>query len=108
MRQYPIPPCKAYIAGPMTGKPSWNFPAFFAEAAVLRAEGFEVINPAELDDGDPETLIWSDCLKRDIPELVRCQAIVLLPGWSESRGAQLEHHVACELGLQIVYPLGWL
>ena len=28
-----------YISGPMTGLPEFNYPAFFAKAAELRAEG---------------------------------------------------------------------
>ena len=40
---------KIYIAGPMTGLPELNFPAFHAEAARLRAFGYEVINPAEIN-----------------------------------------------------------
>jgi hypothetical protein len=38
---------RAYIAGPMTGLPEFNFPAFHAAAASLRARGFEVENPAQ-------------------------------------------------------------
>jgi len=39
-----------YISGPMTGLPEHNFPAFNAAAAYYRERGFEVINPAEMDD----------------------------------------------------------
>ena len=100
---------RTYISGPMTGINNWNFPAFNAMERVLRAEGLDVINPARLDAGkDPASLKWSDCLRRDISALMLCDTIVMLPGWSESRGAQLEHHVACELGLNVVYPVGWL
>ena len=42
-------PLKIYCAGPMTGLPELNFPAFHAEAARLRAFGYEVINPAEIN-----------------------------------------------------------
>lgn len=98
-----------YVSGPMTGIDNWNFPAFNAMARELRADGHEVINPAELDgDKDPSSLKWSDCLRRDISALMLCDTIAMLPGWSESRGAQLEHHVACELGFTVVYPVGWL
>jgi recombination protein RecT len=34
---------RIYISGPMTGLPELNFPAFNAEAARLRALGFEAV-----------------------------------------------------------------
>jgi hypothetical protein len=42
-----------YLAGPMTGIPAFNFPAFDLAAADLRAQGIDIVSPAELDD--PET-----------------------------------------------------
>ena len=38
-----------YIAGPMTGRPDLNFPAFHAAATTLRDAGFDVVNPAEIN-----------------------------------------------------------
>ena len=100
---------RIYISGPISNMPDWNFPAFNAAAKVYREAGFDVINPAELDgDKDPASLKWEDCLRRDISALMLCDTICMLPGWSESRGAQLEHHVACELGFEVIYPVGWL
>lgn len=89
-----------YIAGPMTGLPDLNFPAFHAAAARLRAEGFDVVNPAEIDIPLPSD--WLAAMRADIAQLVTCDAIALLPGWQRSRGATLEHHIATALGLAIV------
>lgn len=91
---------KIYIAGPMTGIPDLNFPAFHAAAKKLRAEGHEVVNPAEIN-ADPAAA-WLDCMRADIRELVGCTAIYLLPGWFCSRGASLEHHIASALGFEIL------
>lgn len=91
---------RLYISGPMTGMPDWNYPAFNAKASELRAMGLEVVNPAE--DKEPD-LEWSDYLRIDIRLLMDCDGIYMLPGWSESRGARLEHHVARELGFFVVY-----
>lgn len=93
-----------YIAGPMTGYAELNFPAFHAEAAALRAAGLEVINPAEINV-DP-TMGWSACMRADIAQLVTCERIHLLPGWSRSKGASLEHHIARALGLLITLADG--
>lgn len=92
---------RIYIAGPMTGLPDLNFPAFHAEARRLRAAGWLVENPAEIN-ADP-TAGWEACMRKDIGRLVLCDAICLLPGWSRSRGASIEHFVAVHLGLAVVY-----
>ena len=90
---------RIYIAGPMTGLPDLNFPAFHAEAVRPRARGFEVVNPAEINQD--HAMPWVECMRRDIRELVTCSAIVLLPGWEASKGAQLEWHIAQALGMGI-------
>ncbi|MCY1360696.1 hypothetical protein D9M68_437290 [compost metagenome] len=88
---------RIYLAGPMTGLPEFNFPAFHAEAARLRSLGFEVENPAE--HGIIEGFEWADYLKLDIQKLLTCDTVALLPGWEKSKGAMLEHHIACHLGI---------
>lgn len=90
---------KIYVAGPMTGLPGLNFPAFHAAAAYLRAQGHTVINPAEINPDT--TAAWEECMRRDIAELVTCDCIHLLPGWEASRGATLEHHIATQLKLEV-------
>ena len=90
---------RIYISGPMSGLPDLNFPAFHAAAAALRARGFDVVNPAELNvdnQGD-----WASCMKADIKALCDCTALALLPGWEDSRGAHLEVHLAHRLGMKV-------
>ena len=41
---------KVYIAGPMSGLPELNHPAFFEVAEAFEEGGWEVFNPAELDE----------------------------------------------------------
>ena len=42
---------KTYIAGPMTGLPEFNRPAFNAAAKEIAASGHVPLNPAILPDG---------------------------------------------------------
>lgn len=96
-----------YIAGKMSGIEDFNHPAFHAKALELRAAGEEVINPAEFDAEIGPDQPWDVYLRRDLVLLAeKCDKVVLLPGWEDSKGAQLEHHVAQALGMTIVYPSG--
>ena len=98
---------RVYVAGPMTGLPEWNYPAFNAAARDLRALGFDVSNPVEVDhaaghdvnrDG-PQS--HRDYMRRDLPEVLSCDAIVVLAGWENSKGARIEVGVAVECGLGV-------
>lgn len=90
-----------YVSGPMTGKPDLNFPAFHKAAASLRASGYEVVNPAELNP-DPNAS-WEQCMRVDIAALMSCTAIAMLPGWEHSRGAKLERQIADALGMRPIF-----
>ena len=90
---------RLYLAGPMTGLPESNYTAFHAEAARLRAAGFDVANPAENDCGqDPE---WSDWMRSGIRLLLTCDEVATLDGWWNSRGAVLEVDLATRLGMRV-------
>ncbi len=90
---------RVYLSGPMTGYPEHNFPAFHAAREQLRSEGFEVLCPAEA--GEVTGWTWEEYLRRDLAMVLLAHAVVVLPGWRDSRGARLEVHVARELGLPI-------
>lgn len=91
---------RIYISGPMTGLPQLNFPAFNAEATRLRALGYQVVNPAELNP-EPGTS-WHDCMRTDLKALLDCETLALLDDWQTSAGAHLEMHVAHRVGIEIV------
>lgn len=90
-----------YISGPMTGLPNSNYPQFEAAAKRLRASGFKVVNPAELNPD--ATKPWAECMRTDIKALCECDEIYMLRGWSQSKGAQLELHIAERLGMIVFY-----
>lgn len=108
-----------YIAGPMTGWPYHNVPAFLEAAKTLRSQGLECVVPIELDGSeyekhclnDPTGLApcedqrtWGDFLSRDVKAIAdELDAVVLLPGWHTSKGARLETFVAMNLGYPIFF-----
>lgn len=91
---------KIYIAGPMTGLPDFNYPAFNAAAAQLRAMGHTVLNPAE--NPVPACGTWQGYMRLALAQLVQCECIVLLPGWAESKGALIERKLAQVLGMDVL------
>lgn len=90
---------KVYIAGPMTGIEEFNYPAFFAAEERFRAAGWEVFNPARhdaswiTDDMDPDW-VRAQYMRQDILDVMDADAIAMLPGWEQSKGATTELSVA--------------
>lgn len=97
---------KIYVAGPMTGLPEFNYPAFNAAEAALRDAGFDPVNPArrEVQDGWE----WIDYMRPALVDVSECDGIATLPDWGKSRGATLEVHVATTLGLPVLPLAEWL
>jgi hypothetical protein len=93
---------RVYIAGPMTGLPDFNFPAFNAAAAAWRAAGWDVLNPAEAFDGATDKP-YKEYVRHDMVLLRSCDAIALLPGWDgpAARGSVWEHAIAVMLELAV-------
>lgn len=92
-----------YIAGPMRGRPFFNFPAFDAARDRLKAEGWNVLSPADMDrevgfdesvDHEPSKQFLDAALDRDIEAIKKADAIYMLRGWRESTGATAEYHLA--------------
>ncbi len=100
-----------YLAGPMSGIASFNFPAFYEAAAYLRSIGWEVFSPAERDlqDGfDPDTdaakpMSWY--MQIDLPEVCKADAVICLPGWQGSKGCGIEVFTALSCDIPVLeYP----
>ena len=96
-----------YVAGPMSGLPDLNYPAFHAAAAQLRAAGHHVENPAENPppdlgpDATPDQ-VYREYLRMGIAQLVTCTHVLFLAGWQSSGGALKERMVSIWLGLEMV------
>lgn len=113
---------KIYLAGPMRGIPEFNYPAFHFHAGQLRAEGHFVFSPAERDierhgvdiskgnvTGDNDVaekqhgFSLREALRDDMVFIcMEAEAIALMPGWENSKGANAERATAVALGLQVI------
>ena len=97
------PPIKVYIAGPMSGLPEYNYPAFYKAEEKLKVMGYEAMNPAR----NPKQENWQLYMRQAITLMMRCDCIFLLPGWTSSRGALLEHEIASSIAMPVAYPENW-
>lgn len=112
---------RVYIAGPMRGYPFYNFKAFDAAEAELRELGHDVINPANVsreivmgvglppeneESYEKTPFHFSYFLLQDLEELSTADCLVLLSGWTNSRGAHVELEFARYLGIPTYASLG--
>ena len=111
---------KIYLSGPMRGVPYFNFPQFIRVARDLRSMGHEVFCPAEsdleaygpevcnsptgnLEDIKHITFSLREALLRDCEYICKtADAVAMLPGWENSKGATAERALAIALGHQIM------
>lgn len=108
---------KTYIAGPISGRTQPEYQEHFARAAEhLLSLGLIPVSPLSV----PAVEHPGDCppgyaagegsghssachMRADLRELMSCEAIYLLGGWEESRGANVEKAVAEACGMDVIY-----
>lgn len=89
---------KIYISGPMTGYADFNRPAFNVAAEKVIADGNTPLNPALAPDG----LTQTEYMQLAMQQVFMADAIILLDGWNQSKGARAEYALAEKLGLDII------
>lgn len=106
-----------YLAGPMRGLPFFNFPAFREASAWLREQGMTVYDPAakDIEDGwDPVAMRLTGnedmdeynfdlkaALTWDTEHVLKADALVVLHGFRDSKGAIAEVALAAAAGIPI-------
>lgn len=84
-----------YISGPMSGYEKYNFPTFNRIQKYLQACGLNIESPhtnplpkniKEMNEKE----LWVHMMSLAIKQLNECDGIILIKGWTESRGANLE------------------
>ena len=93
---------KIYISGPITGKEDYNRVEFNKATEYLQSKGHKVVTPFDVTC-PREEYTWEDYMKLDIGEMLTCDAVYLLNGWEESKGAKIEKRLAEEVGLAVYY-----
>jgi hypothetical protein len=103
---------KLYLSGPIMHDPDHRA-NFLRAAECVREAGYVPINPIDVPAGCggacadsgravlPSGHTWECYLKYDLVELLKCDGIMMLNGWTASQGARLELHIAASVGLSV-------
>lgn len=100
-----------YVSGPITGRSEQEWKLHFGLVADgLRKKGFVPVSPADIgDELEAHCLAehpgfypaWKDYLLADLKRLADCNAIIMLKGWWDSKGAHIEHDFAEGAGIDV-------
>ena len=101
-----------YIAGPFRGPSHWAIAENIRNAERLALEVWRMgavaicphANPAHFQDAAPDD-VW---LRGDLELLTRCDAVLMVPGWTRSQGATAEKRYAEGNGIPVFYDLDTL
>lgn len=88
-----------YIAGKMTGVPNYNFDRFNTKETELTKKGWRVLNPAKIGVLPDYNMYWP--INKAM--LDGADAIYMLDGWEDSKGARKELFYAIKIGLPVIF-----
>lgn len=92
---------RIYISGAITGKT--NYMEQFNEAEeALKKGGYSVINPAKIGSNMPKDTSYEEYMDMSIMLLNMCDAIFMLEGWQQSKGANREYGYALAKDMIII------
>lgn len=100
-----------YVAGPCTGYPEHNYPAFHAATEALTERGHVVLNPADIDakcGTTPGEKSWTWYMRKALQMVTEADGVALLPGWHASKGASIEKYIADQLEMPARDLADWL
>lgn len=103
---------KAMLSQPMAGKTDEEIIAARERAIkILEERGYEVVNTLFTDEWySNESMkergvvqIPLCFLAKSLENMSKCDAVYFCEGWKNARGCRIEHEVAVEYGLDIIY-----
>lgn len=90
---------RVYLSGPITNVKNYKGLFMFAEEIVRMCDAARIFNPASQI---PDNLGYEQAMKRCVAALAEYDTIMLLPGWSVSKGAKIEHDIALACGMNVI------
>lgn len=91
---------RVYISGKITGNK--NYKEQFEQAkSRIRDMGDVPVSPCDVDGIIPDAK-YEELMKIDMEILKMCDAVMMLSGWEESKGANREYGYALGRGMKIL------
>ena len=90
-----------YLSGPITGHRFFRIKFALAELR-LKAEGYNVINPARINARLPKSTTYTQYMNISIELLKMASVIYMLKGWEKSNGANIEYSYAFSNKIKIL------
>lgn len=91
-----------YIAGKIGDLPEAEYKANFEQGkAEVLALGFTPVSPVDLPHNHGKS--WSEYMKEDLTEMLKCDGIYALRNWRLSPGAVIEIKTGLSVGLHIIH-----
>lgn len=95
-----------YLSGPMSGIEGYNYSEFERVTDMLEDAGFTIESPhrnphpeIKLDDAQ----LWAYMLSLSLRQMSRCNSIILMTGWPQSRGVRRELSIAFKNNWPVFY-----
>ena len=92
---------RVYISGPITGVINY-MSRFKAAAEKIKSKGWMYVNPAYNCITAPEAS-HDQYMHICLAQMDICDAVMMLEGWENSKGAKIEHEYAIQNGMLIMY-----
>ena len=92
---------KIYISGKITGTTDYLRRFEIAEKALSKY--YIVINPSKVNAQLPIETTWEEYMKMSMTMLRMCNAIYMLKGWEDSKGANFEYEFAKSHNYKIIF-----
>ena len=93
---------KCYIAGKIGDLPESIYKSEFERAKnEVIALGFIPVSPVDLPHEHNRT--WSDYMREDLIEMLKCDSLYAIRNWRQSPGATIEINTALAVGINIIH-----
>lgn len=90
-----------YLSGPITNNPTYkkDFETALVKAHAKWGNDVEIFNPCSITGCNT----WGEFMQKDLEQLFKCDTILFLEGYKNSKGCKIEKLLAEGLKLKMYY-----